>query len=101
LLVLNQKFSLPRWLCADQNPRHPADEGRHGLILCLFVGPHRRVQTGNYAVDDLAKPFLGLVGINDVFAGNSICRTNGGFTKARSANTASVIAAPEQAAHKG
>ena len=99
--ILNQKFSLPRWLCADQNPRRATDEGRHRLILCLFVGPHRCVQTGNYAVDDLAKPFLGLVGINDVFAGDSICRANGGFTKARSDKTPSVIAAPEQAAHKG
>jgi hypothetical protein len=64
------------------------------------VDPHRRVQTGNYAVDNLAL-FLELVGINDVFAGDGICRTNGGFIKARSAKTASVIAASEQAAHKG
>jgi len=65
------------------------------------VDPHRRVQTGNYAVDDFAKPFLGLVGINDVFAGDGICRTNGGFIKVRFTKTASAIAAPGQAAHKG
>jgi hypothetical protein len=81
-------------------PRRHGNQGRHGLILCVLVGPHRRVQTGNYAVDDLAL-FLEIVGINDVFAGDSICRTNGGFIKIRSTKTASTIAAPEQAAHKG
>jgi hypothetical protein len=34
-------------------PRRHGNQGRHGLILCVLVGPHRRVQTGSYAVDDL------------------------------------------------
>src|ERR1035441_9439292 len=42
LSILNQKFSLPRWLCGDDDSAATRQPGAPRVTV-LLVGPHRRL----------------------------------------------------------